>query len=322
MSMKILRLFAAFSALALLLTACGDDADSDADSDADGGDTGAEVDEEADSGERGAITVGSADFDENVIVAAMYAAVLEEEGYDVERRFSFGNREAYFAALEGGELDLVPEYVGTAVEFLTGGAGEATGDVEATTERLRELVAEEGLEVLEPAAAQNANGFVVTRETADELDLTTLSDLEPVAGDLVLGGPPECPERPLCALGLNEVYGIEFGDFQPLDVGGPVTVQALDAGDIDVALLFTTDESIRINNWVLLEDDQELQPAENLAPVVRGDVVDDTIRERLNAISAELTTDELTELNRRVRFDGEDPEDVAENWLREKGLLS
>jgi osmoprotectant transport system substrate-binding protein len=312
MSNKILRLLAALSVLALLLAAC-DGGGGDADGDAGDGGEAAE--------ERGAITIGSADFDENVIVAAMYAAVLEEEGYDVERRFSFGNREAYFAALEGGELDLVPEYIGTAVEFLTGGAGEATGDVGATTDRLRELVEEEGLEVLEPADAQNANGFVVTRETADELGLSSLSDLEPVAGDLVLGGPPECPERPLCALGLRDVYGIEFGDFQPLDVGGPVTVQALDAGDIDVALLFTTDESIRINDWVLLEDDQELQPAENLAPVVRSDVADDTLRDRLNAISAELTTDELTELNRRVRFDGEDPEDVAEDWLREKGLL-
>jgi osmoprotectant transport system substrate-binding protein len=314
----LLRLLAALGAMLLLLAACNGGGGTDP---GDGGTEGGATEEGGDPAAAGTITIGSADFDENVIVAAMYASALEDAGYDVERRFSFGNREAYFGALEAGELDLVPEYVGTAVEFLNAGAGEATGDVDATTERLRELVADADLEVLEPADAQNSNGFVVTQETAAQYDLATLSDLEPVAGELTLGGPPECPERPLCALGLRDVYGVEFGEFQPLDVGGPVTVQALDSGEIDVALLFTTDESIRINDWVLLEDDQGLQPAENLVPVISAEVVDDTIRERLNAISAELTTEELTELNRRVRFDGEDPEDVADAWLEEKGLL-
>jgi osmoprotectant transport system substrate-binding protein len=305
----LLRLLAALGALALLLTACNGDADD------------APPPPGQEDADRGSVTVGSADFDENVIVAAMYAAVLEEEGYAVERRFSFGNRESYFAALEAGELDIVPEYVGTAVEFLTGGAGEATADADETAARLRELVEEEGLVALEPADAQNANAFVVTRETADELGLSALSDLEGVSSDLVLGGPPECPQRPLCLQGLEEVYGLDFADFQPLDVGGPVTVQALDAGDIDVGLLFSTDESIEVNDWVALEDDRGLQPAENLIPVVRADVLDETIEERLNAISGALTTEDLIELNRRVRFDGEDPEDVAEDWLRENGLL-
>jgi osmoprotectant transport system substrate-binding protein len=305
---RLLRLLAATAATALLISACGGD----------GGDEGAAGDET----ERGTIVVGSADFDENEIVAAMYTAVLEDAGYTVETNYAFGNRETYFAALESGELDLVPEYVGTAVEFLTSGAGEATGDTEETTERLRELVAEQGLEVLEPADAENKNGFVVTQETAEEHSLAAVSDLEPVAGELTLGGPPECPERPLCIIGLREVYGVEFGTFQPLDVGGPVTVRALEGGDIDVALLFTTDESIGINDWVLLDDDQDLQPAENLAPVIRQEVLDDEIRSLLDAVSAELTTEELTELNRRVRFDGEDPADVAEAWLDEKGLLA
>jgi osmoprotectant transport system substrate-binding protein len=304
---RLLRLFTAFAAVALMASACGGDEDAD-------GTAGDDI-------ERGTVVVGSADFDENEIVAAMYTAVLEDAGYSVETNYAFGNRETYFAALESGELDLVPEYVGTAVEFLTGGAGEATGDTQATTDRLRELVSDPGLEVLEPAEAENKNGLVVTQETADEHGLASVSDLEPVADELSLGGPPECPERPLCILGLRDVYGIEFGSFQPLDVGGPVTVRALENGDIDVAVLFTTDESIGINDWVLLEDDQGLQPAENLAPVIRDEVVNDEIRDLLNAVSAELTTEELTELNRRVRFDGEDPADVAEDWLNEQGLL-
>jgi osmoprotectant transport system substrate-binding protein len=317
---RVLRLFTAFAAVALLLAACGED-DQPTTGDAPDDTGGTEETTDAAAAERGEITVGSADFDENEIVASMYAEALEDAGYTVERQFLFGNRELYFAALEGGDLDLVPEYVGTAVEFLTGGAGEATDDTQATTERLRELVADSGLEVLEPAEAENKNGFVVTRETADEHDLAAVSELEGVSQDMVLGGPPECPERPLCLQGLQEVYGLEFADFQPLDVGGPVTVQALADGDIDVALLFTTDESIEINDWVLLQDDKDLQPAENLVPVIRTDVVNDEIRELLNGISAELTTEDLTELNRRVRFDGEDPADVAGDWLEEKGLL-
>ncbi len=292
------RLVALAAALALAATACS------------GG------------GEGGPITVGSADFDESEIVANMYAAVLEEEGYEVERRMLFGNREAYFGALESGELDLVPEYLGSAIAFLTSGEETPSANRAEAQQHLQRLVEDSGLRVLMPAEAQNANGYVVTRETADEHNLRRISDLAPVAGEMVLGGPPECPERPLCLIGLQEVYGLEFADFQPLDAGGPVTVEALANGDIDVAVLFTTDQSISANDWVLLEDDQGLQPAENIAPVIREEVLDDTIRARLMAISQELTTEELTELNRRVRFDGEDPQMVAEDWLIEHELLN
>ncbi len=267
------------------------------------------------------IAIGSADFDESEIVASMYAAVLEDAGYDVDRRFLFGPRETYFAALEDGDLDLVPEYAGTAVEFLTGGAGEATADTGETVARLRELVAEEGLVALEPAEAENKNTFVVTRETADEYGLSAVSDLEPVGGDLVLGGPPECPERPLCLIGLQEVYGIEFADFQPLDAGGAVTIGALDGGDVDVALLFTTEPAIAANDWVALEDDGGLQPAENIIPVIREDALDDDVAELLDAIAARLTTEEISALNAQVREEGADPQDVAEDWLRDQGLL-
>ena len=265
----------------------------------------------------GSVTVGSADFDENEIVASMYAEALEDAGYDVTRQFLIGSREAYFPALENAEIDLIPEYVGTLVEFLDTGA---TGDVDETTGVLADLLPE-GLTVLEPADAENANGLVVTGETADENGLEVTSDLEAVAGEFVLGGPPECPERPLCLEGFQDVYGLEFAEFQPLDAGGPVTVEALGQGEIDVAVLFTTDQSIVENDWVLLDDDQDLQPAENIAPVVRDDVVDEDLETLLNDISAALTTDDLTELNRRVRSEGEDPADVAVDWLTDQGLL-
>jgi osmoprotectant transport system substrate-binding protein len=142
-----------------------------------------------------------------------------------------------------------------------------------------------------------------------------------IASQLTLGGPPECPERPFCIPGLKETYGVEFGEFLPLDVGGPLTVEALKNGDIDVGLLFSTSSVIGAEGWVVLEDDKSLQTAENITPVVSSEVLDDTITERLNAISAALTTENITELNGRVEIDGEDPADVAADFLESEGLL-
>ena len=145
---------------------------------------------------------------------------------------------------------------------------------------------------------------------------------ETVASQLTLGGPPECPERPFCLPGLKDVYGIEFGEFKPLDVGGPLTVEALRNGDIDVGLLFSTSSVIADEGWVVLEDDKQLQAADVITPVVRSEVVDNTITDRLNAISAALTTENVTELNGRVEIDGEDPADVAADFLDSEGLLA
>jgi osmoprotectant transport system substrate-binding protein len=142
-----------------------------------------------------------------------------------------------------------------------------------------------------------------------------------IGSRLTLGGPPECPERPFCLPGLQETYGIEFGEFVPLDVGGPLTVEGLRNGDIDVGLLFSTSRVIADEGWVLLEDDRGLQDTENITPVVRSEILDDTIIERLNAISAALTTESITELNGRVEIDGEDPAAVAADFLDTEGLL-
>ena len=270
--------------------------------------------------ERGTVIVGSTNFAEQEIVASMYAAVLEDAGYTVDRRFQLGSREVVFPALQNGEIDLIPEYVGTLLEFVSGGAGLATSDTQESIELLREELGDD-LVVLEPAEAQDKNALVVTQETADELGLESVSDLQGQAGDLVLGGPPECPQRPLCLPGYEETYGLDFGEFRALDAGGPLTVSALQAGDIDVALMFSTQGVINANDWVLLEDDQGLQPAENLVPVIRAEVLTDEIRSLLNEVSAALTTEALTELNRRVDVDGEAPADAAQAFLQEQGLV-
>jgi osmoprotectant transport system substrate-binding protein len=142
-----------------------------------------------------------------------------------------------------------------------------------------------------------------------------------IASQLTLGGPPECPERPFCIPGLEDTYGIEFAEFKPLDVGGPQTVAALQSGQIDVGLLFSTSSVIAENGWVVLEDDQGLQSTENIAPVIRTEVLNDEIAGILNAISAAVDSATITELNKRVEIDKEDADAVAGEFLTEQGLL-
>lgn len=267
------------------------------------------------------IVIGSANFGESQLVAEMYAQILEDRGFTVERKFNTGSREIYAAALESGEINLVPEYVGSALSFL---GGTPTADVEQTTSDLRTAWEANGVTVLDPAPAQDKNGFVVTADTASELGLSTVSDLAKGNGELVLGGPPECPEREFCLIGLETVYGLSFAEFKPLDVGGALTVTALKGGEIDVGLLFTTDGVITAEGFVLLDDDQGLQPAENLIPAVLETIAEEfgsDMADPLNELSAALTTEDLTLMNQKVGYDGEDLVAVATAWLEENGLI-
>jgi osmoprotectant transport system substrate-binding protein len=305
-----------FVVLAVVAAGCGGDDDDDAGSSP----TGDASEESSETEECGAVTVGSTNFSEQFIVASMYAQVLEAAGCEVDVQSNLGAREVVFPALEAGEIDLVAEYIGTLLEFLNEGAGEATSDADASLELLQGYLDETDMTALEPSEAQDRNALAVTQETADEYDLTTVSDLQAVAGELVMGGPPECPERPLCLQGYEDVYGLAFAEFKPLDAGGPLTFGALSSGDIDVALVFSTQGQLA-DGLVVLEEDMELQPAENVLPVIRNDVLNDTVMAALAEVSAVLTTDDLIALNSRVDIDLEDPEDVARSYLEEKGLL-
>ena len=163
----------------------------------------------------------------------------------------------------------------------------------------------------------------MTADFAAANGVSTVSDLAALNGTLVLGGPPECPEREFCLIGLQDVYGLDFAEFKPLDVGGPLTVAALEGGEIDVALLFTSDGVIAAKGFVLLEDDMNLQPAENLVPVLRQEIVDaygQEILDLLDEVSAKVTTAELTELNKRYGLDAEDADALAAEWLEANGF--
>ncbi len=197
----------------------------------------------------GPIAVGGAGFTESIVLANVYANVLTAAGFDASVR-EVGSRELYLAALqEGTEIQVFPEYLATVTEFLEGDEANqvASGDVEATLEALQPLAEEAGLVFGEPADAVDQNAFAVTQEFADQLGVTTLSELAEVCddGSLILGGPAECPERPFCQPGLEETYGLEFASFQEYgDTGGPLTKAAIQQGEVSMGLVFSSDGAL------------------------------------------------------------------------------
>jgi len=172
-----------------------------------------------------------------------------------------------------------------------------------TNALLASTIADRGLTALEPAAAENRNGMVVTADTAADLELRTISDLAPWAGSMVFGGPPECPERDLCLPGLEQIYGLHFESFLPLDTGGPLSADAIQRGTVDVGMLFTTDGMLAGDDLVLLRDDRHLQPAESVTPIVRADTLErfgGGVRSALDTVSDQLTTEDLRQMNASV----------------------
>lgn len=275
-------------------------------------------------GAKPTVRVGSTNFPEQTILAELYAQVLEAGGYKIERRLNLGNREIVAPALEKGEIDLYAEYLATYLTFVTKDPSKASTDASATHHALAEAIKGKNLTVLDFAPAVDTNGFVVTKATADRHGLSKLSDLAKVNNQLVLGGPPECPDRPFCQKGLEEKYGLKFKEFRSLDAGGPMTVAALEGNQVDVAVLFTTDSAIQAKGFVLLQDDRKLQLADNVAPVARVDLVNRApgdFKALINGVSAKVTTEELTGLNRQVGVDRKDPREVAAAWLKQKGLV-
>jgi osmoprotectant transport system substrate-binding protein len=270
------------------------------------------------------IVIGSFDFAESRILAEAYALVLEDAGYPIERLESVASREIMEPALEQGFVDFVPEYQGTVLSFLNLGRTTGYWNPQETHELLTIAFGGRGIDVLNYAKAENKNEVVVTQRTASRYDLETISDLRRHAPNLVFGGPPECPARPQCLLGLEETYGLEFEAFQPLDVGGTLTVAALEGEEVDVATLFTTNPEIAAKGFVVLEDDLNLQPSENVVPVVRGEITEtygDDFARIVNTVTEHFSTADLRQLNGEVEIEGEAPAEAAGEWLVQEGLL-
>ncbi|MFP4513999.1 MAG: ABC transporter substrate-binding protein [Acidimicrobiales bacterium] len=305
-------LIALVGLLALAAAACGNDDEN--------GEAGPPDDIEVPDGPT--IVLGAQDFAESEVLAQVYGQALDAAGYPVDYQALGGFREIVFASFDSGDINFTAEYAASALEFLNEGAGEATSDIEETAELLGGYLEDEGLVALEASPAVDSNSFVVTQETAEEHDLSSVSDL---TEDLDLGGPPDCPENPFCIPGLRDVYGIDLEDgFVSLDGGGPLTVEALAGDEIDVAILFSTNPQIAEEGWVVLEDDEGLINADNVIPVLTQELVDtygDDMADLVNAVSADLDTAQLTELNRQFEIELRDADEVAAEWLEENGYL-
>ena len=251
---------------------------------------------------RPVIRIASFDFAESRALAAVYADGLRGRGYPVSVVDGLGSREVVEPALEQDVVDFVPEYTGTALRFLTEREVPASADPQAVHQELRNAFSGRGVAVLEFAPAEDKNGIVVTSRTAAARGLRRISDLRTLAGRLTFGGPAECPQRPLCLPGLRQRYGLDFGTFRPMP-SRAVTVEALEAGEIDVGLLETTDPRLAGGGLTLLEDDLGLQPPENVVPVVRQHLVGvygPAFVAAVNEISATLTTAALVRLNQEA----------------------
>jgi osmoprotectant transport system substrate-binding protein len=309
---------------ALAFAACGDDDDDD------GGGGGAATQEgggaaiqrdEANAGTT--ITIGSKNFPEQIILGEIYVQGLEAAGFTVEKQLNLGDEKTALAALEGGEIDAYPEYTGTALlSFFGVKSDELPDDPMEAYEQARQGFAEKNLTALEPTPFTNSNEVAVTQETAEENDLQQISDLARVDDQFTMYGSPECRQRLDCLLGLQEVYGLEFERFVPVDLA--LRHDVLTRGQADVSIVFTTDPEIEREGFVLLEDDKGIFPPYNSTLVVRNEVAEKAgpaLEEVVRQVNQGLNDAAMSELNARVTIDKETPAQVAGDYLSEEGLV-
>ncbi|MEV6944446.1 ABC transporter substrate-binding protein [Streptomyces sp. NPDC051172] len=267
---------------------------------------------------KGGVTIGTANFTENQVLGYLYAAVLQQAGVKVKVRPNLGTREIVIPALKSGDIDLLPEYQGALLNYL---APKDDSAEPGTMQNALTLAMPSGLQVLPYGQAADSDCFVVTRQTARKYGLASLADLAKQTGKLVIGAAPEVKKRRVGAIGLKDVYGVEFKEFKSLDSDGPLVKGALKKGDVDVANLFTTDTDIAANDWVVLTDPRNLIPSQHIVPLIADRKADDKVRKALARLGNVLTTAQLTQLNSQVDNDKKDPEDVANAYAKQHGLV-
>jgi len=266
---------------------------------------------------RGTVTVAGFNFNESTILMDIYGKALASKGYTVNYKANLGNREIVEPALASGQIDFYPGYAATDLEFINKAKGEATGDAQATADKLNTYLSAIGAKALTPSPAIDANAFAVTKATATKYNLSKLSDLGPVASQLTLGGPTECATRPYCQPGLEKTYGAKFKAFKALDADGPLTRAALTGGQIDVGLVFSSDGDLDTRGYVVLQDDKHLEAADNIVPIIRTKVLNAEITTLFNSISAALNTTDLRAMNKSADVDKQDPDVLATTWLKQ-----
>jgi len=267
------------------------------------------------------VSMGSAGFPEAALVAEIYAQALEAQGFTVERHLELGERPAVRAAFDSGDINIAPDYLGGLGSLLE---SEVSSDADATHDALVTALEEIGQTALDFSPGTDADGFAVRQETADEFSLANMTDLAGVADQLVWGLATGCPDNPVCGPALNDVYGIDISalDTESLNPCSPEIAEALNNSAIDVAQVCTTQAEIAAFNFVLMDDDGGMAPAQNLLPVMTQDLADaggDTLANALNAVTELLTTEELTNLNQQIA-EQESYEDIASQWLSDNAL--
>jgi osmoprotectant transport system substrate-binding protein len=271
------------------------------------------------------ITVGSLDTTVSVIAANLYTQVLSHAGVRVTLRTNagtgLGTRASVEPALASGQLDLYPDDAGALLLYLDGTDTAAATETSTAVPLLKRLLDAAAATVLDPAPALDTEVFAVTRTTADSDHLTTLSSLQSVAGTMILGGPPGCPTQAQCQMGLETTYGLHFKSFTSLDDAGTITVAALKGGEVQIAALYSDDGSILGNDFVALRDDKHLLDADDVIPVIRTSAATRPVRDALDRLSAQLTTDQVSELAIEVNQDHEAPGTVARRWLVHRHLI-
>jgi len=270
------------------------------------------------------LTIGSKNFTEQKVLGEIYAQGLAAAGYSISKDLNLGDEKTALAAVKAGEISAYPEYTGTALlSFFGKQADELPKDPQAAYEEAKAGFEAEGLAALPPTPFTSSNEVAVTQKTAEDLGLKTISDLEGKSQDLTLYGSPECRQRLDCLLGLQQVYGLKFKKFVPVDIAQRHEV--LTSGRADVSIVFTTDPQIQRENEVLLEDDQGMFPPYNSTLVMKQETLDaagEDFQKTVELIQEQLTDENMQELNARVDLDKKDPATVAEEYLTETGLIS
>ncbi|MFF2299613.1 ABC transporter substrate-binding protein [Arthrobacter sp. NPDC058127] len=299
---RILTTVAALGAAALVLTGCS------------GG--------QGSTGSKGTIVVGSANFTESKIVASLYAEALRAKGYTVTEKFNIGSREAYVPAVRDGSIDVIPDYTGNLLQYLDPSTTATSS--EQINGALSEALKSKGLKMYSPAKAEDKDSVVVTSETARKWNLSSIEDLAKHNSELTFGANAEFQERAAGLPGLKAKYGLQPSKFVAIaDGGGPKTVSSLLDGTVTAADIYTTTPAIVANNLVVLKDPQNNFAAGNVLPVINAGKSTDDIQKVLDAVSAQLSTEALTQLNDQVSGDAKkEPAAVSKAWLKDKGLLN
>jgi osmoprotectant transport system substrate-binding protein len=306
----------------LAMAACGDDDDDSGDTKADtSAEKAATIEANPDNAST-TLTVGSKNFTEQKVLGEIYAQGLKAAGYTVKTQLNLGDEKTALKAVEGGDIDGYPEYTGTALgSFFGVKSSEIPKDPQEAFAQAKDGFAKKGITAFPPTPFTSSNEVGLTKDKAQELGVTKISDLSDKAGDLTLYGSPECRQREDCLKGLEDVYGLKFKAFKPVDIA--LRHEVLDKGQADVSILFTTDPQIERNGYVLLEDDKGMFPPYNSTFVVKSETVEKAgpdLGTTIETVQKGLTAEVMQELNARVDLDKKTPEAVAGEYLKESGL--